>query len=541
MNPDNYKIKNALISVSDKTGIVEFSRKLVELGITIFSTGGTAKILSENNIPVKKVSDLTNFPEIMDGRVKTLHPVIHAGLLADLSNEEHQKTLEKLQINSIDLLVVNLYPFEKVLQNEMLKNETTTGISSNFDEKINPILIENIDIGGPTMLRSAAKNYRWSAVVVNPKNYDKVLSYLVENQTLPEAFRLQLAGEVFNHTAHYDAIISKYFNEINKIEFPETLTISYTKAQDCRYGENPHQSAAIYGNFLSQFEKIHGKELSYNNILDLNAICELILEFKKPTVAIVKHLNPCGVAASDNFVEAYKLAFATDTVSPFGGIIALNGAVDKAFAEEVHSLFAELIIANSFSPEALEILTKKKDRRLIVANFEQIRKSINYTFRSIPAGMLYQKADLELYKNNSTENNEDLLLNNLEIPTNRKPNSDELEALIFAWKVAKHVKSNAIVYATKDRTLGIGAGQMSRVDSSRLAVEKAKINNLDLKNSVMASDAYLPFADALLEAVNAGATAIIQPGGSVRDAEVIAEANKHNIAMIFTGMRHFRH
>lgn len=521
MNPNNYPIKTALISVSDKTGIVEFSKKLVELGITIFSTGGTAKLLAKNNVAVKNVSDLTNFPEIMDGRVKTLHPAVHAGLLADLENPEHTKALEKHQIHSIDLLVVNLYPFEAVLKNAEQKD---------FDA-VSKNLIENIDIGGPTMLRSAAKNYRWSAVVVNPKHYDKILEYLEKNKSIPEDFRLLLASEVFNHTAHYDAIIAGYFNKINKIEFPETLTVSYYKAQDCRYGENPHQPAAVYGSFISQFEKLHGKELSYNNVLDINSACELILEFEKPTVAIVKHTNPCGVASAVDFVEAYKLAFATDTESPFGGIVALNGNVSRGFAEEIHSLFTEVIIAQSFSDDALEILTKKKDRRLVTADFAQIRKSMNYTFRSIPDGMLYQKADLELYSKE----------NEFKVVTDRKPTAEEMESLLFAWKVAKYVKSNAIVYVQNERTLGIGAGQMSRVDSSRIAIEKAKISGLDLRNSVVASDAFFPFADALLEAVNSGVTAVIQPGGSVRDGEVIAEANKHNIAMIFTGMRHFKH
>jgi len=341
MNPNNYQIKTALISVSDKTGIVEFAKKLVELGITIYSTGGTAKLLSENNITVKSVSDLTNFPEIMDGRVKTLHPAVHAGLLADLENPDHINALLKHQISSIDLLVVNLYPFEKVLKEceETVgaycirpTNNTNTvekGVCNTPLQTTHKNLIENIDIGGPTMLRSAAKNYRWSAVVVNPKHYSKILEQLENSKTISEDFRLKLAGEVFNHTAHYDAIIAGYFNKVNKIDFPETLTVSYSKAQDCRYGENPHQPAAVYGNFLSQFEKLHGKELSYNNVMDINAICELILEFEKPTVAIVKHTNPCGVASANNFVDAYKLAFATDTVSPFGGIVALNGNVDK--------------------------------------------------------------------------------------------------------------------------------------------------------------------------------------------------------------------
>ncbi len=514
MIADEYKIKTALISVSDKTGIVEFARQLNNLGIIIYSTGGTEKLLKENNIPAKSVTELTNFPEILNGRVKTLHPMIHAGLLADLGNNAHIKQIEELNINSIDLVVVNLYPFEKTLEKVDVLHEE---------------LIENIDIGGPTMLRSAAKNYKWTAVVVNPNHYQSVINYINKNCTIPETFRVKLAGEVFNYTAAYDALIAKYFNKINNIEFPETITMSYKKVQDCRYGENAHQPAAIYGNFSKQFIKLHGKELSYNNVVDISAVTELILEFEKPTVAIVKHSNPCGVASADNFVDAYKLAFATDTVSPFGGIVAVNGVIDKEFATEVNSLFLEVIIASNFTSEALEILTKKKDRRLIVANFENIKKSIDYTFKSIPDGMLYQKADTLLYKDE------------LKVVTERAPSNEEMEALIFAWKVAKHVKSNAIVYAKKDRTLGIGAGQMSRVDSSRIAVEKSVIEKLDLNNSVLASDAFFPFADALMEAVKAGAKAVIQPGGSIRDKEVIDVANENNIAMVFTGMRHFRH
>ncbi|MDR0926749.1 MAG: bifunctional phosphoribosylaminoimidazolecarboxamide formyltransferase/IMP cyclohydrolase [Ignavibacteria bacterium] len=521
MPPDTYKIKTALLSVSDKTGIVEFANVLLKHNITIYSTGGTAKMLADNNVPVHSVSELTNFPEVMDGRVKTLHPAVHGGLLADLGNAEHVKQLEEHHITSIDLLVVNLYPFEQVL-----KKETEKGI-----DKVSAEMIENIDIGGPTMLRSAAKNYRWSAVVVNPKHYPAIIDYIKQDGTIPEAFRLQLACEVFNHTAHYDAIIAGYFNKVCKIEYPNTITLSYTKAQDCRYGENPHQSAAVYGSFLNQFEKLHGKELSYNNVVDINSICELMLEFDKPTVAIVKHTNPCGVASADNLVDAYKLAFATDTESPFGGIIALNGQLDKAFAVEVHSLFAEVIIATAFTPDALEILTKKKDRRLVVADFAKIRKALHYSFRSLPDGMLYQQADLELIDTTK----------NLQVVTKRQPSAIELEQMLFAWKIVKHTKSNAIVYGGKDRTLGIGAGQMSRVESSRIAIGRASQNKLDLHGCVCASDAFFPFADSLIEAIDAGATAVIQPGGSVRDAEVIAEADKHNIAMVFTGMRHFRH
>ena len=390
-------------------------------------------------------------------------------------------------------------------------------------------MIENIDIGGPTMLRSAAKNYRWTAVITNPKHYQTILDYLNANQTIPENFRLQLAGEVFNHTAHYDAIISSYFNKINKIEFPETLTLTYNKVQDCRYGENPHQPAAIYGDFLNQFEVLHGKELSYNNVMDINAVCELILEFDKPSVAIVKHTNPCGVASANNFTEAYKLAFATDTISPFGGIVALNGVADEGFANAIHPVFMEVIIAENFTPAALEILTKKKDRRLVVANYNNIKKAFGTYFRSLPNGMLFQKQDIKLFEDE------------IKVVTDKKPTTEDIEKMLFAWKIVKHIKSNAIVYAGKDRTLGIGAGQMSRVDSSRIAVEKAKIAGLDLTGSVMASDAFLPFSDALIEAVNAGSTAIIQPGGSIKDTEVIAEANKHKLVMCFTSMRHFKH
>jgi phosphoribosylaminoimidazolecarboxamide formyltransferase/IMP cyclohydrolase len=521
MKPDNYKIKTALLSVSDKTGIVEFAQKLAELGITIYSTGGTATTLAANNVDVHSITELTQFPEILDGRVKTLHPVVHSGLLAELDKEEHRKTLEKHNIDSIDLLVVNLYPFESVLGKYDFNKLT----------EIDSELIENIDIGGPTMLRSAAKNYRWSAVVVNPKHYETILDYLGKDGCIPEIFRQQMAGEVFNHTAHYDAIIANYFNKINAIEFPETLTLTFNKAQDCRYGENPHQKAAVYGSFLSQFEQLHGKELSYNNVMDINATCELMLEFDKPTVAIVKHTNPCGVASADDFLDAYRLAFATDKESPFGGIVCLNGVLDEKFAEEIHPIFTEVLIATDFTDAALAILTKKRDRRLIKADFAAIHKSMGRYFRSLPNGMLYQEQDLALYDKS----------HELKVVTNRQPTPEEMENLLFAWKVCKHVKSNAIVYGGRNRTLGIGAGQMSRVDSSKIAVSKAEYAELNLQGSVMASDAFLPFADALLAGVNAGATAIIQPGGSVRDTEVIDAANANNIAMVFTGMRHFKH
>lgn len=519
MKPDNYEIQTALISVSDKTGIVEFVKELINLGIKIYSTGGTSKLLADNSIATTNISDLTGFPEILDGRVKTLHPVVHSGLLAELDKPEHQKTLKEHNISSIDLLVVNLYPFEQVLKQ----------YDFNAIKEIDADLVENIDIGGPTMLRAAAKNYRWTAVVTNPKNYSLILENLKKDKCIPEEIRLRLAGEVFNHTANYDALIAKYFNKVNGIEFPEKLTLSYNLAQKCRYGENPHQPAAVYGELLNNFHKLHGKELSYNNIMDIDAACSLILEFERPTVAIIKHTNPCGVASADNLLDAYKMAFATDTFSPFGGIIVVNGVIDKEFAEEVHPIFTEVIIAKHFTDDAFAILSKKKDRRLVEVELENLKKDIGFVFRSVSGGMLYQKQDTKLYDEE------------LKCVTKRQPTERERENLLFAWRVAKHVKSNAIVYCNDERTLGIGAGQMSRVDSSRIAVEKSQISKLDIKGAVVASDAFFPKTDALMEAVDAGATAVIQPGGSVRDEDVIEAANQHNIAMLFTGMRHFKH
>ncbi|MFA7625992.1 MAG: bifunctional phosphoribosylaminoimidazolecarboxamide formyltransferase/IMP cyclohydrolase [Candidatus Kapaibacterium sp.] len=513
---ENHKIKKALISVSDKDGIVDFCKSLDELGIEIYSTGGTAKLLTDNQINVKSVSELTKFPEILDGRVKTLHPAVHAGLLADLGKEEHLRQLVQHSLESIDLLVVNLYPFEETLKNE----------NSTHEE-----LIENIDIGGPTMLRAAAKNYKWTVPVINPKRYNEVLTFLKEKDlSIPEKFRAVLAGEVFAYTAYYDSLIAGYLNKYNSQEIPDILTIPLVKEYDLRYGENPHQKATLLGNFSSLFKKLHGKELSFNNIIDINAASQLILEFDEPACAIIKHTNPCGVAIGANLKEAWERAFETDKSSPFGGIVAFNGKVDAELAETIHSIFLELIIAPDFSAEALDILTKKKDRRLIECNLEKVGKSIVHDIRSVAGGFLLQSADKELIDEN-----------NMRVVSERQPTKQELKALMFAWKVVKHVKSNAIVYTTDNRTLAIGAGQMSRVDSSRIAVQKAELMNLDLIGSVVASDAYFPFADGLTMAVSAGATAVIQPGGSVRDEEVIQEANKNNIAMIFTNMRHFRH
>lgn len=516
--PSTHKIQRAIISVSDKSGIAEFAQKLNNLGVEIYSTGGTKAKISEAGVPVKSVSELTNFPEVLGGRVKTLHPAIHSGILADLGKQEHLDELKEHNLESIDLLVVNLYPFEETLKKNAPHDD----------------MIENIDIGGPTMLRAAAKNYKWTAVVVNPDKYETVLESLSNNEnTLPEELRVQLAGEVFEHTARYDSVISNYFNTHNKIELPKTVNISFNKEQDLRYGENPHQSAALYGNITEIFDKLHGKDLSYNNIIDIDSAARIINEFSdddEPTVSIIKHTNPCGVGRGNNLVSAYENAFETDKVSPFGGIIAMNKTLDMQMAEKIHSMFTEVLIAPDFEPEALEHLMKKKDRRLIKLNYDKLKEAQGYELKSVLGGLLSQSADSVLINNEK-----------MQVVTDREPTDDEWQALMFNWKVCKHVKSNAIVYGKKDRTLGIGAGQMSRIDSSRIAVEKSKLMELDLQGSVVASDAFFPFADGLLEAVKAGATAVIQPGGSIRDEEVIKAANENNIAMIFTGMRHFKH
>jgi phosphoribosylaminoimidazolecarboxamide formyltransferase/IMP cyclohydrolase len=542
--PENHKIKTALLSVSDKTNIVEFAKELVAMGVEIYSTGGTKKTLLESGIKAKSISELTSFPEIMGGRVKTLHPIVHGGLLADLGNEEHISEMTANAIKSIDLVVINLYPFEQTLKNAN---------SSHAD------LIENIDIGGPAMLRASAKNYKWTFTVINPSKYNEVVEILKANNTcVPLEVRKEFAAEVFSLTAYYDAMISNYFNTYNGNEFPNNFSIGLKKEYSLRYGENPFQSAALYSKtsyipnstqkttsqtttspFSDIFEKLHGKELSYNNILDIDAASRLILEFvtednnttnPEYAVAIIKHTNPCGVGIGDSLIDAYNKAFATDTVSPFGGILAFTHEIDLATAEVIHSLFAEVLIAPNFTPEAFELLSKKKDRRLIKANYELLKNSLKYEVKSVAGGILIQSTDDILYNDDE-----------LKIVTKRQPTADEMQGLMFAWKVSKHIKSNAILFASKDRTLGIGAGQMSRVDSSRIATEKAKLMNIDLKGSLLASDAFFPFADGLLQAVEMGVTAVIQPGGSVRDEEVIKAADDNNIAMIFTGSRHFKH
>ncbi len=505
--------KRALISVSDKTGIVEFAKKLHEqFGYTILSTGGTAKTLAQNGIPTTEVSDYTGFPEMMDGRVKTLHPKIHGGLLCLRSNPDHTAQAKANNIGMIDMVVVNLYPFEATVAKPNCSLEDA---------------IENIDIGGPSMLRSAAKNHQDVTVVCDASDYDKVIEALKNGGDELKNLRKLLALKVYQRTASYDTAIGNYLQEKYVGKLGDKMNISMPLVQEMRYGENPHQAAALYGDFEKYFEQLQGKELSYNNIIDISAATELIREFSEPTLAILKHTNPCGVASAPTLLEAWNQAFATDTQAPFGGIIVVNKELDAPLAEAIANIFCEVIIAPSFEAKALEVFAKKKNLRLIVYSGEAPKP---YQFKSVMGGMLVQAAD-----------NIEELKANMKVVTKRQPTEEEWKAMLFGWKVVKHVKSNAIVYAACERTLGIGAGQMSRVDSSRIAVWKAGEAGLALQNSIVASDAFFPFADGLTAAAKAGATAAIQPGGSVRDEEVIAEADKNNMAMVFTGIRHFKH
>lgn len=508
-------VRRALISVSDKNGIVGLAQRLHTLGIELISTGGTSKALREAGIPVTPISDVTGFPEILDGRVKTLHPNIHAGLLAMSDNPDHVDQLARHGIRPIDLLIVNLYPFEATVRKP--------GVSLAEG-------IENIDIGGPAMVRASAKNYRHTAVVVNPARYEGILNELeTHDGALSEETRFSLACEAFSHTANYDTAIARYLSSQKETgTLPDSLLISKPRAISLRYGENPHQIGSFYGEPSSSFEKLHGKELSYNNILDLQSAVSLCAEFDEPAVVIVKHNNPCGAAIGADVPDAYQKALATDPKSAFGGILVTNKPVDRRAAGAMNELFLEIIAAPEFESDALEIFRKKKDRRLLrlAAN----RAQADVEVRSAFGGFLVQTPDTR--KTTAAD---------VKTVTTRKPSNDELAALLFAWRVAKHVRSNAIVYARADRTLGIGAGQMSRIDSSRIAALKAAEAGLNLKGCAVASDAFFPFADGLLEAVKVGATAVIQPGGSVRDQEVIDAANSNGISMVFTGIRHFRH
>jgi phosphoribosylaminoimidazolecarboxamide formyltransferase/IMP cyclohydrolase len=515
------KIQRALLSVSDKAGLVPLAQTLASAGIELISTGGTARALREANLPVIDLSNYTGFPEMLDGRVKTLHPKVHGGLLYIRGNEHHESAVRSHGIQPIDLVVVNLYPFEQTVARKDVTLEEA---------------IENIDIGGPSMLRSAAKNHESVTVVVDPADYDVVAEQIKKSGETSLELRRKLAAKVFARTSAYDAAIAQHLSQAFESSIanglPERLQIQAPIAQPLRYGENPHQAAALYGPFHDYFRQLHGKELSYNNILDLTAAANLIAEFPndQPTLAILKHTNPCGVGQGATLREAWEKAFATDRQAPFGGIIAVNQPLDSACAEAIAEIFSEVIVAPDFSAEALEILQKKKNLRLLKI-LKPTLAGQSMDVRSVGAdSYLAQQRDLKI--TNAA---------NLNFVTRRRPSESELRAMLFGWKVVKHVKSNAIVFAAADRTLGIGAGQMSRVDASRIAVWKAGEAKLRLKGSVVCSDAFFPFADGLIAAAEAGATAAIQPGGSMRDAEVVAAADEREVAMAFTGIRHFKH
>lgn len=509
----------ALMSVSDKSGLLEFASELVQKhNYKILSTGGTATMLAKAGIPVTEVSEHTHFPEMMDGRVKTLHPKIHGGLLCMRSNPEHMQQARDNDIEMIDMVVVNLYPFESTVA----KPDCTLAEA-----------IENIDIGGPSMLRSAAKNHNSVTVVCDSADYNKVLEAMEADEATLSSLRKELALKVYKKTAAYDTAISTYLHQ-NFVgeELPQQMNIAMPMLQSMRYGENPHQYAALYGKeFSEMFTQLQGKELSYNNIIDISAAVELISEFdaSRPTLAILKHTNPCGVASADTLVQAWEQAYATDMQAPFGGIIVVNKELDGALAEIISKIFCEVIIAPSFDETALEIFSKKKNLRLMTSKYSK-ENMCKTQFKSVIGAMLVQATD-------SIQE----LKANMQVVTKRQPTDAEWASLLFGWKVVKHVKSNAIVYANAERTLGIGAGQMSRVDSSQIAVWKAGEAKLSLEGSVIASDAFFPFADGLIAAAQSGATAAIQPGGSVRDAEVIEAADASNMAMVFTGVRHFKH
>ena len=514
------KINRALLSVSDKTGLVPFAQTLAAAGVELISTGGTAKALRDAGLTVKDISEHTGFPEMLDGRVKTLHPKVHGGLLYIRGNAAHETAAKEHHITPIDLVVVNLYPFEATV--------AKPGVSLHD-------AIENIDIGGPSMLRSAAKNHDSVTVIVDPADYAEVARQVAADGNTTLELRRRLAAKVYARTAAYDAAIAAHLQKefsADKNALPPTLTVSAPLVQSLRYGENPHQTAALYGKFNEFFHQLHGKELSYNNILDLTAATALIAEFRDelPTLAILKHTNPCGVGQGTTLREAWDKAFATDKQAPFGGIIAVNQPLDGAVAAAIAEIFSEVIVAPEFSAEALAILQKKKNLRLL-----QIVKSPlaaqPWDIRSVGAdSFLLQQRDLKA-----------TTVADLKVVTKRQPTAAELKAMLFGWRVVKHLKSNAILYCGEGRTLGTGAGQMSRVDSSRIAVWKAGEAKLSLQGSVVCSDAFFPFPDGLIAAAEAGATAAIQPGGSVKDPDVIAAADERGLAMAFTGVRHFRH
>jgi len=511
-------MKRALISVSDKTGIVSFAKKLIEMDVEILSTGGTAKRLRDSGLKVTDVSEVTEFPECLDGRVKTLHPKIHGGILARRDMESHMSQLSELGIETIDFVIINLYPFKETIEKDNVSLADA---------------IENIDIGGPTMLRSAAKNYQDVTVIVDPTDYDVVIDSLKTTGDVSLDKKYDLALKVFKHTAEYDTLIATYLRERTDDKYPETLTLAYEKVQDLRYGENPHQTAAFYrevkktSGTLADAVQLHGKELSFNNINDANGALDLLKEFTEPTIVAVKHTNPCGVGSGIDLYDAYTKAYECDPQSIFGGIIAANREVDVKTAEEINKIFIEIVIAPSYSEAALEILMKKKNIRLmtldgILDSYDQHAVDI----KKVSGGILVQDINRELNTGD------------LEVVTERIPTENEMKALEFAWKVCKHTKSNGIVLSNKDQTLSIGPGQVSRIWALNNAIRNSF---MDLSNSVMASDAFFPFEDCVKTAAEAGVKAIIQPGGSKNDAASIEMANQYGIAMVFTGMRHFKH
>ena len=513
----------ALISVSDKTGIVEFAKELENCGVEIISTGGTYKKLKENGINAIEISELTGFPECLDGRVKTLHPKVHAGILAIRNNENHMNQLKELGIDTIDFVVVNLYPFKQTILKDGVSRQDA---------------VENIDIGGPTMLRSAAKNYQDVAVITDPNDYTKVLEELKENGKVSLDTKFYLMQKVFEHTASYDAMICNYIKEQRKDEsFPTELTLTYEKVQEMRYGENPHQKGALYKEIgkcegsLTVAKQLNGKELSFNNINDTNGALELLKEFDEPTVVACKHGNPCGVGSSKDIYSAWKKAFNADKTSIFGGIVVVNREITVEIAKEMKEIFLEVIVAPSYEKEALELLQTKKNLRVLqLPNIEVKQPQGAYDIKKINGGIIVQSIDNKL-------------LDNYEVVTNRKPTDKELEDMLFTWKIVKYVKSNGIALGKDKQSIGIGPGQVNRIWATKQSVEHAEelIEHGITQGAVLASDAFFPFADCVEEAHKAGITVIIQPGGSIRDQESIDKCNEYGISMIFTGMRHFRH
>ena len=511
-------IKRALISVSDKTGVVAFAKQLHSYGVEIISTGGTMKTLKEAGIPVRYVSEVTGFPEIMDGRVKTLNPYIHGGILAVRDNIAHIEAMEKHNIPGIDMVVVNLYPFRQTIERPDVSLEDA---------------VENIDIGGPAMIRAASKNFKFVTVVVNPLRYDDILRQLAKEGNISSEFRMALAKEAFNHTAEYDACIAGYLAEqLGEGQFADTIHLVYEKVQPLRYGENPQQQAAFYRekhvsqSGVANARQLHGKELSFNNIVDVESAYSIVAEFDKPAATIIKHTNPCGTGVGNDLNEAYGKAYRADPTSAFGGIVGLNREVDVVTAVQISKIFVEAVIAPAYTEDALAILSKKQNIRLLVAGALQSNCK-QADIKTVSGGMLIQQRDM------TVEARLDM-----KVVTKRQPTSDEWEQLMLAWKVVKHVKSNAIVVAGDDQTLGVGAGQMNRVGSAAIALHQAGEKT---KGAVMSSDAFLPFRDTVDAAAKAGITAIIQPGGSMRDDESIQAADEQNIAMVFTGIRHFKH